>query len=307
MNFTNYPNGFDQGVSIQNMPVLNTYCGNIYWVDSTAGTYSGKGSHDAPYTTIDAAVGQCTANNGDLIMVKPGHTETVSTDGGLAVDIDGVTILGLGRGDQRPLISIGTDVAAAAIISADNVVMAGFRFSIAIDAATDPIQISGAGGEFCDWEVIEAASCEALDLISVAATGTRTKLHDIKIKGGNTGDGDALNAIHLNGCDDCEIYNIDAYNGDWSEGVIFNEGDEALNIRIHDCVLQTKATEDLCIVLDSAATGEIYNLKCILAQDEANIDECLSIGDCHAYDPILVVNADSEKAIEWAGTDSTDA
>jgi len=109
------------------------------------------------------------------------------------------------------------------------------------------------------------------------------------------------------GCDDCEIYNIHAYNGDWEEGVIFNETDECLNVHIHDCILQTQAGEDLAIVLDSAATGEIHDIKAILADDAANIDEAFSIGDCHAFDPMLVVNADSEKAIEWAGTDSTDA
>ena len=132
-------------------------------------------------------------------------------------------------------------------------------------------------------------------------------MHDLKIRGRNTTDGDALNAIHLNGCDDCEIYNIHAYNGDWKEGVIFNEGDECLNVHIHHCILQTKATEDFCIILDGSATGEIHDIKCILSTDEANIDQCISEGDCHTYDPILVVNADSEKAIEWPGTDSTDA
>jgi hypothetical protein len=178
------------------------------------------------------------------------------------------------------------------------------RFSIGIDAATDPIQITGDGNIFRYNEVIEASACEALDLISVG--GDRNILHDLKIRGRNTTDGDALNAIHLDGCDDCEIYNIHAYNGDWSEGVIFNQGDECLNVHIHHCILQTKATEDLSIVLDSAATGEIHDIKCILLEDEANIDQCLSIGDCHAYDPILVVNADSEKGIEWPGTDSVD-
>jgi len=297
------------GYKINGIPMQGAVMttGSVFFVDSTTGL-SGNSGLDIkhPLSTIDLAVGKCTADKGDVIYVMPGHTETVTTDGGLTIDVDGVTITGLGEGDARPLISITTLAAAAVIISGDGCVVENMRFSIGIDAATDPIQITGSGNIFRFNEVIEAASCEAIDLISVGADANRNKLHDLKIRGRNTADGDAHCAIHLNGCDDCEIYNIHAYNGDWEEGVIFNETDECLNILIHDCILQTQAGEDLCIVLDSAATGEIYNLKCILKDNAANIDECLSIGDCHAYDPILVVNADSEKAIEWAGTDSTD-
>ncbi len=307
MPISNYPNGFAQGVAIRGIPLLNMYGGNVFWVDSGSGADTGKGTHNQPFATIDYAVGRCTANNGDIIIVKAGHTESVVTDGGLTVDVGGVSIIGLGEGDNRPLIQIGTLAAAAAIISADGCVVENMRFSIAVDAATDPIQITGSGNIIRYCEIIEASACEALDLISIGADANRNILHDLKIRGSNTGDGDALCAIHLNGCDDCEIYNIHAYNGDWSEGVIFNETDECLNIHIHDCILQTQATEDLSIVLDSNATGEIHDIKCILKDDAANIDECLSIGKCHAFDPILVVNADGEKGIEWPGTDSADA
>ena len=307
MPISNYPNGFAQGVAIRGIPLLNLHGGNVFWVDSVNGADTGKGTHNQPYATIDYAVGRCTADQGDIIIVKAGHTETVTTDGGLAVDVGGISIVGLGEGDNRPLISIGTLVAAAAILSADGCVVENMRFSIAIDAATDPIQITGSGNVVRYCEIIEAAACEAIDLISIGADANRNVLHNLKIRGRNTADSDAHCAIHLNGCDDCEIYDIHAYNGDWQEGVIFNETDECLNVHIHDCILQTQAAEDLCIVLDSAATGEIHDLKCILKDDAANIDECLSIGDCHAFDPILVVNADSEKGIEWAGTDSADA
>lgn len=294
---------------------LTNYSGKVtgkeFYVSNRSGDYGWDDANNPgtspkkPFLTIDYAVGRCSAGRGDVIYVMPGHNEAVKTDGGLAVDVNSVRITGLGEGDARPLITVSSAVAAAAIISGTGCIVENMRFSIAIDAATDPIQISGAGCIMRYCEVIEASACEALDLISV--TGARVILHDLKIRGRNTTDGDALCAIHLDGCDDCEIYNIHAYNGDWSEGVIKNEGDECLNILIHHCILQTKAPEDLCIVLDSAATGEIWEIKCILAQDADNIDECISEGDCHTFDPILVVNADSEKGIEWPGTDSADS
>lgn len=287
----------------------NDTTGNHWYACSvTTGASDAAGygyNPSAPTATIDYAIGLATASNGDTIHVMPGHVEAVISDGLLAVDKAGITIRGMGEGDARPLITISTDAAACAIISGAGCVIDNMRFSIAIDAATDPIQISGAGCVMKNCEIIEAASCEALDLISV--TGARVKLHDLIIRGRNTTDGDALNAIHLDGCDDVEIYNIHAYNGDWKEGVIFNQGDECLDVHIHDCILQTKATEDLSIVLDTNATGEIHDIKCILFENAANIDECIVPGKCHVYDPVLVVNNDGEKAVEWAGTDSTDA
>ena len=68
---THFPNGFAPGVTMRGMPILNTYTNNVFWVDSTSSS-SGKGTVYRPFSTIDAAVGYCTANKGDVIMVKPG-------------------------------------------------------------------------------------------------------------------------------------------------------------------------------------------------------------------------------------------
>ena len=78
---------FREGVNIGGMPILNSYAGNVFWVDSGAGSNGNKGTFARPFATIDYAIGQCTANNGDLIMVMPGHTETVTAAAGIAVDV----------------------------------------------------------------------------------------------------------------------------------------------------------------------------------------------------------------------------
>lgn len=54
--------------------------------------------------TIDAAIDLCTANAGDMIYVLPGHTETV-TNGSIACDIAGVSIIGLGSGSLKPTLT----------------------------------------------------------------------------------------------------------------------------------------------------------------------------------------------------------
>ena len=45
------------------------------------------------HTTIAAALDNCVANRGDVILVLPGYTETVTA--ALALDVAGVSVIGL--------------------------------------------------------------------------------------------------------------------------------------------------------------------------------------------------------------------
>jgi hypothetical protein len=103
-NTSDFPAGFTGGVTIRGLSLANTYSSKLFWVDSN-GTANGDGTFARPYSTIDAAVGNCTADNGDMILVKAGHVETVSAAGGLACDVAGISIIGLGNGKNRPRIN----------------------------------------------------------------------------------------------------------------------------------------------------------------------------------------------------------
>ena len=91
--------------------------GNIYYVDDggsdSAGGVRGK-SPEKPYATIDFAIGQCTANQGDVIYVLPGHAETLSVATSLVADIAGIAIIGIGHGEDRPKL---TFTATASVVS----------------------------------------------------------------------------------------------------------------------------------------------------------------------------------------------
>ena len=82
--------------------------GNRFYVDSGASLASdtaGKGKNpDAPFATIDFAIGKCTASNGDIIFVMPGHAETIGA-AGVDMDVAGVSVIGIGRGADRPTIT----------------------------------------------------------------------------------------------------------------------------------------------------------------------------------------------------------
>lgn len=80
--------------------------------------------------TIDAAIGLCTANAGDIIYVLPGHTEAVTATS-INCDIAGVSIVGLGSGSLKPTLTFGaTD--SAINITAANCTWQNFRLTAGI-------------------------------------------------------------------------------------------------------------------------------------------------------------------------------
>lgn len=123
MPITHFPNG----ISSYGVPVLpavdsGPITGDVYWVSSTQGSTGNKGdgSFEDPWTTIDYAIGQCTAAKGDVIYVKPGHTETISAASGITLDKSGVRIIGIGWGGLIPKITLDTAATATFVISAAN-------------------------------------------------------------------------------------------------------------------------------------------------------------------------------------------
>ena len=82
-----------------------TSTGSIFWVHSVTGSdAAGYGSGpDTPVATIDYAIGLCTASKGDVIYAMPGHNEGLG-DAQIAVDVIGISIVGLGSGSLRPRI-----------------------------------------------------------------------------------------------------------------------------------------------------------------------------------------------------------
>lgn len=89
------------------------------------------------YTTIQSAVNACEAARGDVVLVMPGYDHTITKD---SWDKEGVTILGLGEGTDKPIIRYADD-SATVDIGASNVRVSGLRFladadsiAIAVDA-----------------------------------------------------------------------------------------------------------------------------------------------------------------------------
>lgn len=126
---TQFPGGFGGGFSVRGLPLIQTQPGKVFWVSNAstlltgqkAGSDGNKGTYDAPFATIDYAKSQCTASRGDIVFVKPGHAETITTTAQLALDKAGVAIVGLGAGSLRPTLTFSTNATANIPITAANV------------------------------------------------------------------------------------------------------------------------------------------------------------------------------------------
>lgn len=70
------------------------------------------------HTTLDSAISTCLANRGDVIYVLPGHTEAVTATS-IALDVAGVTIVGLGSGSLKPTLTFGATDSAINVTAAN--------------------------------------------------------------------------------------------------------------------------------------------------------------------------------------------
>lgn len=138
---SNYPNGFPSGITIRNVPILQTNPGRVYWLSNRTtgllagqrgGSNSNKGDFNSPLSTLQGAITLCASNSGtnrgDIILVKPGHAETISTATALALSTAGVAIVGLGTGSNRPKFTLDTANTATIGVSADNISIQNCQF-----------------------------------------------------------------------------------------------------------------------------------------------------------------------------------
>lgn len=146
---SNYPGGFNSGVVIRGMPLQVVHPGRMFWVYSgsallpgqRAGSNGNNGTFNAPFATVDYAISQCTASRGDIVMVKPGHSETISAADGFDLDVAGVAVIGLGTGSLIPTFTLSATTSDVNI-SAANCTMYNLRFEASTSDVVRAIQVT---------------------------------------------------------------------------------------------------------------------------------------------------------------------
>lgn len=124
----NFPSGFANGVLLRGVPILQAQPGNVFWLDNgapiergnVAGSDTNRGTYNRPFSTLSGALAQCTPGCGDIILVKPGHSETISSSTALTVNCSDVAVIGLGGGNLRPKFTLDTANTSTINIAANN-------------------------------------------------------------------------------------------------------------------------------------------------------------------------------------------
>ena len=165
---------------LQAMVLLASYgmalspTGKVYYVDSghpNAGTGKPGTDPNNPLSTLDEAIGKCTANNGDIIVISPGHAETLTAAGAITFDVAGVTVLGIGNGTTRPQFTLGTAVGVDIDVTAANVTIVNCEFIANLASIVHCFDVTAAGFQLIDCVSRDAATNkEFIDFIDCSST-----------------------------------------------------------------------------------------------------------------------------------------
>lgn len=233
--------------------------GNVFFVSSThsnKGDSAGKGqTPDAPFATLDYAVGQCTANQGDIIIALPGHVETVSAAGGLDLDVAGITLIGVGNGSLQPKIDFTTAATADMDVDAADITIEGFQFEASFADLAAVVDVNAADFTVRNCRFLAPTADENALIWILGATGNNSPR--LTVQNCYFQDKDALNthAISLPGTSDgVRIVNCE-FNC-FAETAVIGAAGAVTNIVIKDCLIQNADTDaDACINLAASSTG----------------------------------------------------
>lgn len=240
--------------------VLPPTSGSYFFVSSLIGSNGNAGDKpERPFATIVKAITACTAAKGDVIVCLPGHTEAVTAAGTIDVSKSGVTILGVGFGRQRPVITYTTAAAASFNVTAANVRVENVVFSgVGVDAITAMINVSAADAQFvnCEIETGNATNQATLGILTTAAAD-RLLVKDTFIHG--SADAGTAAAIRVVGGDSIRIENNRIIgNYTTSLGGIDNATTACTNAQVVDnTIFNRTASSTKAMVFQAGSTGQI--------------------------------------------------
>lgn len=248
--------------------------GDIFFVNENSSNsqdsaVSNGGSWERPFNTIDFAIGQCTNNDGDIIYVAAGHTENLAAADAIDADVAGITIIGLGEGDDRPTLTY-TGTAGEFVVGAANVTVENFRFVAGISNITMGISVEAGGDNFtlknCEVPESGTATFDFADFIDLASGADNVTIDGLIFKQLSTTAGDLDHCIEAGtGVNKgLTIINSDI-RGEFTISAIWSDTSDTL-VRIENCIIVNATNGQHCIeFVTGSATGVVRD--CILASD----------------------------------------
>ena len=299
---SNYPNGFNQGVLLREHLQVDAVPGKVFYVGNNASLLKGEkaaaddnandkgGTFLRPFATLDYAVGQCVANRGDVIFVRPNHTETISAADAIDFDVAGISVIGLGNGTDRPRLDY-TDGAGEVAIGADNVLLQNLNFHANVDSVLIAVDIEDGVDHAvirdCLFDVETAGTDEFDNAIRLTNNNSNCIIEDCVM---DMGIADAVRAIYLDADTQGLVVRRNHIRGDYSTACIGGDTAASTDLLIEDNLLINGEAGDIgtveCIELLTGSNGVIRNndLVCNVASPDLSIvaDSCFLFNNLYS-------------------------
>jgi hypothetical protein len=116
--------------------------------------------------TLQAGLARCRSGKGDVVVVLPGHTETVSTADFFTNLVAGTQIIGVAQKNSSLMPTFTFSATAATfLLDVADVTVSGLKFVSSIDAVVNYLTTSAAGCKILDC-VFDCGTSSALDVAS---------------------------------------------------------------------------------------------------------------------------------------------
>lgn len=256
----------------------NLGTGDVFYVDSVTGSDGDSGLTWAlAKATIDAAVGLCANGNHDVIYVASAHGETINT---LTLDIDDITIIGIGSGIDMPEVSFNA-TSDEVIVDAYGITIYNIRFLAGAADIVNCFDLQDEADYFkvfgCEFPEPVTATHEFI-IVFAFTTGADnvTIAYNTWINQGATPG--AVNFIDGGAAAIDSMTVIGNYiNCDAAGSLIFSDKADT-NLLIANNTIIQEDVDKFCIEFDTTATGLIRNnLLCNLG----GVAYLLDPGSCH--------------------------
>lgn len=235
--------------------------GKVFFVDDSGTDAAGHGSSpDKPVATLDYAIGLCTSDRGDTIVVMPGHAETINS---VTVDKSDLTIVGCGQGANRPRLTFnaGSDEIN---VTADDVTIRNLWLYSSVAGLTNFFDLDAQNFTAEDLVIEVASGTAGADCVfSIATTKDWFTFRNIYAIQDTDPDGTDQ------GAGTGFIYCVDTENilvenctvlGNYETAIIHNKTTACANLIIRDCVFRQDLSTGLLIELVAGATGNAIRL-----------------------------------------------
>lgn len=211
------------------------------------------------FSTIKLALVACLANRGDVILVMPGHTENITNATDLAINVAGVSIIGLGAGNLRPVLTWTTAITANIPMSAANTQLCNMILDgTGFDTITSMITATAAGISVRNCAFITGNVTNQIALgITTSALATGFTFTNNNVAG--SADAGSTNFLQIVGGDDMAITNNFFYGAyTTSLGPINQITTAGLRMLIaNNTLINATASSTKAIVLVAGSTGMI--------------------------------------------------